>query len=106
MRQSFDRAEARGHPPSPRGVLPKSDRSADSHVRALRTHLKTSKTSAKWITRTQQSALRAFGQHAPRLRRGKGKALSWLLNSGFWIQPLCFLTRYGTLDSDRIMGAV
>jgi hypothetical protein len=50
------------------GVLLKSDRSADSHVRALRTHLKTSKTSAKWITRTQQSALRAFGQHALKLR--------------------------------------
>jgi hypothetical protein len=46
------------------GVLPKSNRSADSHVRALRTPLKTSKIFAKWIARTQRSALRAFGQHA------------------------------------------
>src|ERR1039458_9496837 len=46
------------------GVLPKSNRSAESHVRALRPPLKTSKTFAKWIARTQRSALRAFGQHA------------------------------------------
>jgi hypothetical protein len=46
------------------GVLPKSNRSADSLVSALRTPLKTFKTPAKWITRTQRSALQAFGQHA------------------------------------------
>jgi hypothetical protein len=51
------------------GVLPESNRSADSHVRALRTPVNTSKTSPKRSARTQRSALRAFGQHALKLRR-------------------------------------
>jgi hypothetical protein len=56
------------------GVLPKSNRSADSHVRALRTPLKTSKTFAKWIARTQRSALRAFGQRALDAAPNSGRA--------------------------------
>jgi hypothetical protein len=34
--------------------------------------LKTCQTLAKWITRTQRSALRAFGQHALKMRRFGG----------------------------------
>ena len=40
-----------------KSVLPKSNRSADSHVRALRTPLKTSVAGAAWNARTQRSAL-------------------------------------------------
>src|SRR5208282_3450495 len=53
---------------SVKGLLPKSNGSADSHVRTFRTPLKISKILAKWITRTQRSALRAFEQHALKLR--------------------------------------
>ncbi len=51
-----------------RGALPKSNRSADSHVRALRTPVNTSKTPPKRSARTQRSALQAFGQHALKMR--------------------------------------
>ena len=44
------------------GVLLKSNRSADSHVRALRTRLKRSPKSAKWMVRTLRAALRALGK--------------------------------------------
>ena len=40
-----------------KGVLPKSNRSADSHVRALQTPLKTSVAGAAWNARTWRSAL-------------------------------------------------
>ncbi len=59
----------------------KSNRSADSHVRALPTFLKNSKTMAKWITRTQRFALRVLGQHALKMRAVEAEARRNIDNS-------------------------